>query len=181
MNWLESGTPGIQSPTSPKATTGSPCNSFRLEIMFRYGLAFMLTLFMLPAISAEDPDIRNLMTEEEFAASGLGRLSSDEIEVINRWLIRYTAQDAAEMRDNSPAVREVERATIRSRIDGEFNGWNGPTTFKLKNGQVWETRSSRSYSHFAIDPEVELTRNWLSIYRMRILETGQAINVRRVE
>lgn len=150
--------------------------------MFRCCSALMLAL-ALPSVilAAEDPDIRELMTAEEFAASGIGRLSSDEIEVINQWLIRYTAQDAAEIRDSSPAVQEVENAAIRSRIDGEFNGWNGPTRFVLQNGQIWETRSSRRYNYSATDPEVEITRNWMGIYRMRILETGQAINVRRVE
>lgn len=149
--------------------------------MFRYCLALMLTLSMLPAFSAEDPDIRELMTAEELSSSGIGRLSVEEIEVINRWLIRYTAQEAEEVRDSSPAVQEAERAAIRSRIDGEFSGWNGPTRFVLKNGQVWETRSTRRYSYSAIDPEVEITTNWMGISRMRILETGQAINVRRVE
>lgn len=27
---------------------------------------------------------------------------------------------------------------IESRIDGEFNGWEGETIFKLQNGQVWQ-------------------------------------------
>lgn len=149
--------------------------------MFRQFLALMLLLVTLPALSAEDPDIRQLMSAEEYAASGLGRLSDSELEVINQWLVRYTAQDAPGMLRESPAVIEVDRAAIESRIDGEFHGWNGPTRFTLQNGQIWETRSSRSYSHFAIDPEVEITKNWMGIFRMRVVETGQAINVRRVE
>lgn len=149
--------------------------------MIRTCMFLMLALATQGAYSAEDPNIRELMTAEEFAASGLNRLSDDEIEVINRWLVRYTAQDAEEMLDNSPAVQEVENAAIRSQIDGQFNGWNGPTRFTLKNGQIWETRSTRSYSYSAVDPEVEITRNWMGIYRMRILETDRAINVRRIQ
>lgn len=149
--------------------------------MFRHVLVLLLMLVTLPALSAEDPDIRKLMTPEEYAASGLSRLSDDEIDSINRWLVRYTAQDATDMMNTSPAVQEVENAAIRSRIDGEFSGWNGPTRFRLKNGQLWETRSARTYSYSALDPEVEITRNWLGIYRMRILATDRAINVRRVE
>lgn len=149
-------------------------------MMFRYYLALMLALTTLPALSAEDLDIRELMTAEEITASGLSRLSDDEVGAINRWLVRYTAQDDAELISNSPAVREISDAGLRSRIDGEFSGWDGPTRFPLKNGQVWETRSTRSYSYSAIDPEVEITRNWMGVYRLRILETDKSINVRRI-
>lgn len=149
--------------------------------MFRCCIALMLVIATLPAFSADDPDIVKLMTEEEFAASGLSRLSSAEMDVINRWLVRYTAQDAPEMISNSPAVKEVEIADLKSSIDGTFNGWNGPTRFNLKNGQVWETNGTRRYSYTAVDPEVEITRNFIGVYRMRILETGKSISVRRVQ
>jgi|TARA_B110000914_G_scaffold34979_1_gene27891 hypothetical protein len=139
-----------------------------------------MMLATLPALSADDPNIRELMTTQEFAASGLSRLSNDEMDAINRWLARYTAQDAAEMLNSSPAVSEIESAGIKSKIDGEFSGWNGPTRFPLKNGQIWETRSTRRYNYSAVDPEVEITRNFLGIYRMRLVDTGKAINVRRI-
>ena len=140
-----------------------------------------MMLAALPALSAEDPNIRELMTDEEFAAAGLARLSDDEIDVINSWLVRYTAQDAPQLINTSPAVKELNRATVTSKIDGEFNGWNGPTRFVLQNGHVYETNSTRRYDYSAIDPEVEITTNWLGIQKMRVLETGKAINVRRLE
>jgi hypothetical protein len=71
--------------------------------MFRLCLALMLTLATLPTLAADDPDIRQLMT----------------------------AEDAAEMIKASPAVKEITRGDVRSRIDGEFNGWNGRTRFPL--------------------------------------------------
>ena len=148
--------------------------------MIRYCLALIMMLATLPALSADDPNIRELMTTQEFAASGLSRLSNDEMDAINRWLARYTAQDVAEMLNSSPAVSEIESAGIKSKIDGEFSGWNGPTRFPLKNGQIWETRSTRRYNYSAVDPDVEITRNFLGIYRMRLVDTGKAINVRRI-
>lgn len=149
--------------------------------MIRPFLILCFSLFVVSAHSAEDPDIRQLMTTEELAASGLDELSNEEIEVINRWLTRYTALDADDIRETSPAVQEIENADIRSQIDGEFNGWNGPTRFYLKNGQIWETRSQRRYDYSATDPEVVITRHWPGLYRLRIVATGQAISVRRVE
>lgn len=148
--------------------------------MTRYCLAVLLIFFVLPLHAAEDPDIRDLMTAEEFAASGLSRLSEEEFAAINRWLVRYTAQDSETVLGSSPAVQEVTNAGIKSQIDGEFRGWNGPTRFPLKNGQLWETNSTRRYNFNAIDPEVEISRNWMGIYRMRIVETGKSINVRRI-
>ena len=149
--------------------------------MIRFCSVFVLALAMQSAFSAEDPDIRQLMTAEEFTDSGLERLSENEIAALNRWLIRYTAQDAEDILESSPAVQEISNAAIRSRIDGQFNGWNGPTRFRLQNGEIWETSSTRRYDYSAMNPEVEITRNWMGIHRMRILETGRAINVRRVE
>ena len=149
--------------------------------MYRHCIALLLALAMLPAFAADDPDIRELMTAEEFAASGLSSLANEQIEAINRWLVRYTVEDSARMRRTSPAVAATERTDVRSRIDGEFTGWDGYTRFRLQNGQVWETNTTRRYSYNAVDPEVVITRNFLLIHRMRIVETGKTISVRRVQ
>jgi len=148
--------------------------------MFRQYIALMLVLITLPALAAEDPDVRELMTAEEFAASGLSGLSNDQMEALNRWLVRYTAEDAARLIKTSPAVKANDR-TIRSRIDGDFSGWDGTTRFRLQNGQVWETRSTRRYSYSAINPEVEITRNFLGQHRLVVVDTGKSISVRRIQ
>lgn len=149
--------------------------------MFRLCLTLILTLATLPTLAADDPDVRQLMTAEEFAAAGLSRLSTEEMDAINLWLVRYTAEDAAKMIKSSPAVKEITRGDVRSRVDGAFTGWNGTTRFHLKNGQVWETRSSKRYSYSATDPEVEISRTILGQYRMRVLDTDRAVMVRRIQ
>ena len=148
--------------------------------MFRHCIALLLALATLPAFTADDPDIRELMTAEEFTAFGLSRLSNEEFDIVNRWLMRYSSQTVDEINSTSPAAEEIDSYTIRSRIDGEFTGWNGPTRFPLKNGQVWETNSTRNYSYPGTDPEVEITRNWIGSYRMRLLDTGKSINVKQI-
>ncbi len=147
----------------------------------RHYILLLFTLTSLSAIAAENLDIRELMTAEEFAASGLGDLSEDQLAALNRWLERFQADEAADvLSENSSEDRDTQ-ATFRSRIDGEFSGWNGPTRFVLQNGQVWETRSTRRYDYSAVNPEMEFTRNWLGQYRMRVVDTGRSIAVRRVE
>ena len=148
--------------------------------MFRHCIALLLVLATLSVSSADDLDIRELMTAEEFAASGLDRLSNEEFDVVNRWLMRYSGQTVAEINSTTSALRDSDSYTIRSRIDGEFTGWNGPTRFPLKNGQLWETKSTRRYSYSAVDPEVEITRNWLGTYKMRLVDTDKSIYVKRV-
>ena len=149
--------------------------------MYRHCITLLLALATLPALSADNPDIRELMTSEEFAASGLNRLSDEEFNVVNSWLTRFLGQAAAERNSASVVLKGIDSYTIRSRFDGEFTGWDGPTRFPLKNGQVWETKSTRRYSYSAIDPEVEITRNWIGTYKMRILDTDKAINVKRIQ
>ncbi len=86
------------------------------------------------------------MTAQEFAASGLSGLSNDEMVAINRWLMRYTAQDAADMISSSPAVVGIESAGLKSKIGGKFSGWDGCTRFPRKNGRIWGTRGTRGYN-----------------------------------
>ena len=50
--------------------------------MIRLSLALIMMLTTLQALSADDPDIRELMTTQEFTASGLSCLSNDEMGTI---------------------------------------------------------------------------------------------------
>ena len=135
--------------------------------------------------AAEAPDVRGLMTPEEFGAAGLGKLTAAELEALNRWLLRYTAGEATVLRTSSDAVREATRKTgatvIRSRIAGPVEGWSGRTQFRLENGQIWQQRMSGSWRHRADSPEVEIRKNLLGMWEMRLLESGRQVGVTRIE
>lgn len=51
----------------------------------------------------------------------------------------------------APAGRSGEPQTsgvVESQIDGEFEGWDGETIFKLTNGQIWQqSRYAYTYSY----------------------------------
>ena len=84
-------------------------------------------LLLAPTVTAEaPPDVRALMTADEFNVAGLERLNPSELEALNRWLLRYTARQASELRQHSEFVKEevrkVEQEGIRTRIAGEFRG-----------------------------------------------------------
>lgn len=139
----------------------------------------------LVSLAADIPDVRTLMTPEEFRAAGLGKLSPAEIEALNRWVIRYTAKDAPYLRQHRDVVREeverVEADGIRSRIAGEFHGWDGKTVFRLENGQTWKQRLPGHWVHHASSPDVELRKNLLGFWMMRIVEADRAIGVKRID
>ncbi len=73
------------------------------------------------------------------------------------------------------APAPVSGSVVESRIDGEFQGWDGDTVFRLLNGQIW-TQASYSYSyHDAYDPQVLIypsNGGW----RMRVDGVSQTIS-----
>jgi hypothetical protein len=142
----------------------------------------------LPAATASaesPPDISALMTPDEFNAAGLQRLSPSELEALNRWLLHYTARQASDLRQHSESVteeiRKVEQEGIRTRIVGEFRGWDGNTVFRLENGQVWKQRLPGQWYHRANAPEVELSKNMMGFWMLRVVSADRAVGVTRVE
>ena len=133
--------------------------------------------------SAEDdgfPGVRSLMTVEEFEAAGLDELSDAQIEALDTWLIRYTADDAAVVSETSPEVREARRSsTIESRIVGEFTGWNGDTVFELENGQVWQENFASRYMPLEPGDEVTIRKRRFGGYRL-VTPSGKGYRVKRV-
>lgn len=138
-----------------------------------------------PARAADDPDVRELMTPEEFNAAGLERLSPQEIEALNRWLIRYTAKEAPVQRRASVAVREAMKeddvTEIRTRIVGDFAGWDGKTVFRLENGQVWQQRIDGHFRKRLSSPEVVISKNVLGLWMLRVVEGDRAVGVKRIQ
>ena len=129
------------------------------------------------------PGIEALMTADEYKASGIDKLSPSETEALNKWLIRYTAEDSEVLRNTDEDVIEAayEQETI-STILPPFKGWNGKTRFKLENGQIWEQRRRGNFVYSGPDkPEVRITKNFMGFYRMEIVESGKSVQVQRVK
>ena len=145
-------------------------------------ITFLLTLFFSIAGRAEDkpfPGIQSLMNSGEFSAAGLERLSDEELKALNAWLVRYTAGEAAILREEIPEVREARADfEILTRISGEFRGWSGETVFRLENGQRWRQRLRSRYTYVGPpNPEVTISRNWMGFYKLTVVETGKGVGV----
>lgn len=68
---------------------------------------------------------------------------------------------------------------IESRIDGDFEGWDGDTVFKLQNGQIWEQVSYAYRYHYAYSPGVLIYKT-AGAYRLKVDGVDQTIIVRRL-
>ena len=68
---------------------------------------------------------------------------------------------------------------IESKIDGEFQGWEGETIFKLMNGQIWQ-QSQYSYTyHYAYMPNVIIYPS-NGLYKMKVDGVDSTIYVQRL-
>lgn len=137
------------------------------------------------ASQAQAPDVRQLMTPEEFAAAGLDKLSAEQMAALNGWVLRYTARDVPELTRSNPVVQaEVEKAEaegVRTRIVGDFRGWSGDTLFTLENGQIWKQRLDGRWYYRAESPEVELRRNAMGYWILRVIAADRSVGVTRLK
>ena len=124
-------------------------------------VALLALTTSLSAMAADGfSSLEEQMTGKEFMASGLGKLSQQELDALNAWIRAHslgtldtpTAAAASTTAATSTAPEATvaggdrrglasddkkDDAPIRSAIMGEFNGWDGQTIFKLENGMIW--------------------------------------------
>jgi hypothetical protein len=81
------------------------------------------------------------------------------------------------------AAAKAEQAPdeIRSRIPGEFRGWDAKTRFELENGQVWECVNCRSVYLLKQNPEVTIKRSFIGGYWLRVDGLNTQARVRRIK
>ncbi|KAA2284887.1 hypothetical protein [Arenimonas fontis] len=126
------------------------------------------------------------MTESEFKAAGLDKLSEEELAALNAWLAREVGETAAsalaEDRRGFPADR-YEPDLIRSYVPGEFRGWSRKgELITLANGQVWEVLEvSSRLSVKLTDPAVTITRGVLGAWYFKVDGYNARASVKRVK
>jgi hypothetical protein len=131
--------------------------------MYKILVPLLALLVTVSAFAADGfSSLEEQMTGREFMASGLNKLSQEELDTLNEWIRAHslgtldapraaaaTAGAAATVATPKSEVaggdrrglasdpEEKDTTPIRSRILGEFNGWDGQTIFKLENGMIW--------------------------------------------
>lgn len=113
------------------------------------------------------------------------------------------SRPAARREDVEAAVRELERQQlelekkqteiaaklapagngpdlIESQIEGDFEGWEGDTIFKLANGQIWQQVNYAYTYHYAFRPKVMIIKT-NGVYKMKVDGVASTISVKRLK
>jgi len=78
-----------------------------------------------------------------------------------------------------PAPQPTAATVIESQIDGESNGWEGETIFKLTNGQIWQQTEYYYYYHYAYMPNVLIYNAGVG-WKMKVDGVDKAVGVERL-
>lgn len=152
--------------------------------MPRFLLYFVVLSTFSGVIAADDgtfPGIKKLMSDQEYSAAGLDKLTDAEHTALDAWLLQYTAVDAPELQTNNEEVKAaVAEAEVRSTIEGDFNGWTGTSVFRLANGQIWRQRRAGKYYYNGDDREVVIRKNFMGFYVMTHIAGDKTVAVSRV-
>jgi hypothetical protein len=133
--------------------------------------------------------LRELMAPAQFAQAGLNKLTAAEMLALEEWLGTYTETVAQLVRSNSslapppaqePSARTASPQVIETCIEGDFEGWDGETIFKLCNGQIWQQSEYAYTYHYAYRPSVTIYRT-ASGYRMKVEDVAETIVVQRIK
>ena len=69
---------------------------------------------------------------------------------------------------------------IESNINGDFRGWEGTTTFKLLNGDVWVQDEIKTlYSNSMFRPVVYIYRASDGTYKMKVQGVDETVQVKK--
>jgi len=154
----------------------------------KYTLGFSLLIGLATALASSalaaerTPDIRSLMTTEDFSASGMDKLSEAERAHLSEWLVRYRRGILeGPAPPKTPEERAEERQiVIEASVIPEFQGWSGKTVFRLDNGQVWQQRLPGKMYYSGSESTVVIKTNLLGYYVLEHVATGRLIGVKRV-
>ena len=125
--------------------------------------------------------LKQMMSTEEFQSAGLSKLSPEELRNLDQWILHFLAYDSNQVVKTDETIKELQKVPVRHRIVGHFRGWDGDTVFTLDNGEVWKQRLPGRYAISLDNPEVEIVKNLLGFYELRIVKTGHKIGVTRVK
>lgn len=159
-------------------------------------LSILCLLLAAGAQAASFSSLEERMSDSDFRAAGLDRLSAQELAQLNQWL-RQQWPDGLPAASAAPATATADGAEqdqrglpsagrdsgpIISRIDGTFTGWRTGTVFRLDNGMVWETVGSiHPFSVSAIEsPSVTISPAFMNSWLLKVDGFNTPVRVRRV-
>jgi hypothetical protein len=147
-----------------------------------------LTLLVATGVAGaqtQPPTLEERMSQAEFHAAGLDKLSPEELSQLNAWLgahggttVKYLTTSGAPLFYPDEGARE----NIESNIVGNFEGWRGHTVFALENGQEWQQAESGARDTGKIaNAKVKIKPMLLGSWLMYVDGCGCSVRVKRVK
>ena len=155
-------------------------------------LTFAMLLSAVPMMAAaQDAPIQQRMSQEEFKAAGLDKLSAAELANLNRWLngtLKIEAEKATVAAERSVKDKVQgfldfggNKEPVKSRLVGEFRGFAKGRVYKLENGQEWEVTEAPELNARVTNPEVELRPGLMNTWWMLVGKYNTRAKARRVK
>lgn len=146
----------------------------------------VLVLATTLACASEFSSLEERMSQAQFHAAGLDKLSADELKALNAWLAAHSASTTAYVTSSGAPVfypQQSARDVVESHIVGSFSGWHGQTVFTLDNGQKWKQAESGSYDCGTFqNPKVTIKPMMMGSWLMYVEPCrSQSIRVTRIE
>ncbi|MDV3469299.1 hypothetical protein RZA67_11265 [Stenotrophomonas sp. C3(2023)] len=168
--------------------------------MHAYRLALGLAaLLCLPATALAqrvvEGDLQQQMSQEEFKAAGLDKLSGAELASLNRWLQGKVEQATAQAVETAREEGRQEvivknrgffdfgsKEAIESTLEGEFRGFAKGRLYTLANGQQWEQSDDSVLSGVRRQaPKVTITPGLVGVWYLKVEGSNTQAKVRRVK
>ena len=126
-------------------------------------------------------EISELISDSDNLRSELVKLREENSELEEKLSnVKHFDDDANIGMGYSDDATNYTGEAIEAQIDGEFNGWDGETIFKLTNGSIWQQASYAYTYHYSYRPDIIIYRKDGSYY-MKVADVDDVILVRRLK
>jgi len=138
------------------------------------------------------------MSGKEFTATGLDKLTPEELRALNNWIRSRSVATLDQPKDGSDALpsgtkgdargfdkvkkSEKDRSPITPRVKGSFTGWNGHTVFDLENGMIWEQDDKdKFYTQEMQNPEITIKPGMFGSWHLSVAGHKSSCKVKRIQ
>ena len=155
----------------------------------------------LPIYAAEGfSTLEERMSSKEFQATGLGKLTSQELAALNEWLRDHSVATlenvtagssgrtnniaGGDMRGFKNQPEDDSRGKVISgHIAGTFDGWAGKgTLFTLTNGMIWQQDEKDSfYIEPVEDPAIIIEKSMMGKWHLSMVGQKSKVKVVRIQ
>jgi hypothetical protein len=150
-----------------------------------FSAVVMIALMTGAAAAAEFSSVEERMSQQEFHAAGLDKLSPEELKNLDEWLRTHQAATTKLVGPSGAPVfytNKEEKVAVESRIAGKFRGWYGKSTFTLENGQEWTQAESGQINVGPYDhPKVKIKPMLVGAWLMYVEPCGCSVRVERAK